>query len=133
MADDEAAQVAQLLSDTNLESSVDLNELLSESLDFDDDDDDEFAESRDDLLSPASDSLSDLSGLLTPGPSSGRKPRGGGGRACRLGPLAAATAELLPRSQGKRWGLCVMWPEGRRLAAPTVGSVGEQLAQNTQH
>ena len=31
----EAAQVAQLLSDTNLESSVDLNELLSESLDDD--------------------------------------------------------------------------------------------------
>ena len=59
--------------------------------------------------------------------------RGGGGRACRLGPLAAATAEVLPRWQGKRWGLCVMWPQGRRLAAPTVGSAGEQLAQNTQH
>ena len=32
--------------------------------------------------------------------------RGGRGRACRLGPLAATTAEVLPRWQGRRWG-CV--------------------------
>lgn len=63
--------MAQLLSDTNVESPIDLNELLSESLDFDDDSDD-----QDELQSPSawSDST-DLSGLLSPAsrPERGRK------------------------------------------------------------
>ena len=59
--------------------------------------------------------------------------RGGVGRACRLGPLTATTAEVLPRWQGKLWRLCVMRPWGWRLAAPTGGRAGDQLAQSTQH
>ena len=63
--------------------------------------------------------------------------RGGGGRACRLGLLAATTAEVLQRweflSSRRLRGLCVMCPQGRRLADPIVGSAGGQRAQNTQH
>ncbi|KAL3916590.1 MAG: hypothetical protein SGPRY_006753, partial [Prymnesium sp.] len=70
----EAAQVAQLLSDTGLESSVDLNELLSESLDLDQDAD---LGSRDELFSPCSDSAaSNLSEFLTPTLYSTKKARG---------------------------------------------------------
>ena len=63
--------------------------------------------------------------------------RGGGGRACRLGLLAATTAEVLQRweflSSRRLRGLCVMCPQGRRLADPIVGSAGGQRAQTTQH